>query len=108
VLSMRSTAVWRLLFEASLPQRQRCLCSYFASPRSGFAQVQRHCFLSWAIICDLWATTFEFYFSPELIRSRNGTRSRVAASARSPYTSATALSLPLFRFTWIRVCAGAA
>jgi hypothetical protein len=46
-LEMLPAAVRRLLSEASLPQRRRFLCPSSASPRSGCAQLQRQCALSW-------------------------------------------------------------
>ena len=44
-LALLPAAVWRLLFEDSLPQRRCCLCSSSALPRSGCAQVPHRCFM---------------------------------------------------------------
>jgi hypothetical protein len=46
----RVEGVWRLLIDLSLSQRRRCLCPSSASPRSGCAQVQRHCSSFWGRI----------------------------------------------------------
>jgi hypothetical protein len=53
--------------------------------------------------------TFHLNFNKvKPIKARNATRSRVATSYRCFCISATKLSLPLFRLTSHRVCAGAA
>ena len=69
---MLPTAVWRLLVDAYVSQRRRCLCLFSASPRSGFALVQRNCSSSWGsvFVCGRLASSFV---------ASNGTLQRASA-----------------------------
>jgi|AntAceMinimDraft_5_1070358.scaffolds.fasta_scaffold51653_1 hypothetical protein len=99
MFDMLPAASWRLLSEAYLSQRWRCLGP--SAPITFlrlFAGASPLLFIVGGL-SFLWATTAECAIA---------IRSRVATSARSFSTSATTLPLPLFRVTSLRACAGAA